>query len=191
MNDTNADPPAYPQAPALDVAQWFNAPQPLTLAELRGRVVVLHAFQMLCPGCVIHGLPQAQAIHERFAEQGVTVIGLHTVFEHHAVMTPEALAAFIHEYRLRFPIAVDRPAAQGGIPHTMSAYRMRGTPTLILIDRDGRIRRHEFGRADDLSVGASVGQLLAERGAADHAAAHAAPAEQGGCDDMGCVPRPS
>ena len=71
----------------------------------------------------------------------------------------------------------------------MSAYRMRGTPTLILIDRDGRIRRHEFGRPDDLSVGASIGLLLAERDGAPHAAAGGGPAEQeGGCDDEACVP---
>jgi peroxiredoxin len=185
MNETRGS----PLAPELDVTRWFNAPRPPTLAALRGRVVVLHAFQMLCPGCVIHGLPQAQAIHERFAGEGVAVIGLHAVFEHHAVMTPEALAAFIHEYRLRFPIAVDRPAAQGGIPHTMSAYRMRGTPTLILIDRGGRIRRHEFGRPDDLAVGAAIGQLLAESGAAESVITEDRDAAPAGCDEAGCAPR--
>lgn len=47
------------RAPELDVIQWFNTEEPPTLAGLRGRVVVLHAFQMLCPGCVRSGLPQA------------------------------------------------------------------------------------------------------------------------------------
>lgn len=149
-------------APELDVAQWFNTPEPLTLASLRGRVVVLHAFQMLCPGCVATGLPQAQRIAALFPADEVAVIGIHTVFEHHDAMTPMALAAFLHEYRVRFPVAVDRPGMDGPIPHTMAAYGMRGTPSLVLIDRAGNLRRHAFGAEDDLKTGAEIGWLMAE-----------------------------
>jgi hypothetical protein len=49
-------------APELQVSHWLNADSPITLARLRGRVVVVHAFQMLCPSCVSHGLPQATKI---------------------------------------------------------------------------------------------------------------------------------
>lgn len=149
-------------APELEVTQWFNTQHPITLAELRGRVVVLHAFQMLCPGCVSHGLPQAAAIHDTFPASEVAVIGIHTVFEHHSAMTPVALEAFIHEYRIRFPVAVDRQSTTGNIPHTMEAFGMRGTPTLILLDRQGRIRLNHFGRMDDLRAGATIGQLVSE-----------------------------
>lgn len=149
-------------APELDVAQWFNTGEPLTLAGLRGRVVVLHAFQMLCPGCVQSGLPQAQRIAAIFPAGEVAVIGIHTVFEHHEAMTPVSLAAFIHEYRFGFPIAVDRPGDNGPIPHTMAAYGMRGTPSLILIDRSGNLRRHSFGAEDDLKVGAEIAMLMTE-----------------------------
>jgi hypothetical protein len=48
-------PPAPPPAPELDVVRWFNADEPVTLAGLRGQVIVIEAFQMLCPGCVSHG----------------------------------------------------------------------------------------------------------------------------------------
>lgn len=149
-------------APELDVTQWFNAPEPPTLAGLRGRVVVLHAFQMLCPGCVQSGLPQAKRIAAIFPPHEVAVIGLHTVFEHHEAMTPVSLAAFIHEYRLGFPIAVDRPGTGGPIPATMAAYGMRGTPSLVLIDRAGVIRHHGFGAEDDLRIGAEIALLMAE-----------------------------
>lgn len=149
-------------APELDVVQWFNVGEPPTLAGLRGKVVVLHAFQMLCPGCVSGGLPQAKKIAATFPQSEVAVIGIHTVFEHHAAMTPVSLAAFIHEYRLGFPIAVDRPGGDGPIPHTMAAYGMRGTPSLVLIDRAGLIRRHAFGAEDDLKVGAEIALLMAE-----------------------------
>ncbi|MGJ0452646.1 MAG: peroxiredoxin family protein [Methylocystis sp.] len=150
------------QAPELAVSRWFNTPAPITLAALRGRVVMLHAFQMLCPGCVAHGTPQAQRAHALFRDSDLAVIGLHTVFEHHAAMTPVSLEAFIHEYRLTFPIGVDQPAENEPIPLTMARYDMRGTPTAILIGRDGGIRHHGFGQEDDMALGAIIGTLLAE-----------------------------
>lgn len=150
-------------APELDVVRWFNVSEPIMLARLRGRVVVLHAFQMLCPGCIQAGLPQAQRIARLFSDDQVAVIGLHTVFEHHAAMTPVSLEAFIHEFRLTFPIGVDRAGEAGPIPNTMAAYDMRGTPTLVLIDRVGRIRKQTLGVEEDLRVGADIATLLAER----------------------------
>lgn len=152
----------YPLAPELAIQEWFNTDTPLTLEALRGQVVVVHAFQMLCPGCVMQGLPQAQALHERMSGRGVSVLGLHTVFEHHDVMTPSALRAFIHEYRLSLPIGVDLPSVGHPIPQTMAAYRLQGTPSLIVIDRRGRLRQQHFGRVDELLLGVLLGQLLAE-----------------------------
>lgn len=152
--------------PELVVSRWFNTPQPLSLEGLRGRVIILHAFQMLCPGCVAHGTPQAQRLHRLFAHQGLSVLGLHTVFEHHQAMTPVSLEAFIHEYGLSFPIGVDAAGENTPIPITMGRYGMRGTPTTIVIDRNGQLRAHLFGQTDDLSLGALVGSLLAEECAA-------------------------
>jgi peroxiredoxin len=149
-------------APELDVATWFNTPTALQLSQLRGRVVVLYAFQMLCPGCILHGLPQAQRIHNLFARNEVQMIGLHTVFEHHEAMRDVSLKAFMHEFRVTFPVAVDRHRDGMSLPSTMARYEMRGTPTLILIDRAGRLRAHHFGQADDMAVGAQIARLVAE-----------------------------
>ena len=44
----------------------------------------------------------------------------------------------------------------------MRAYGMQGTPTLLLIDRRGRLRQHVFGHVPDLALGAAIGSLLAE-----------------------------
>lgn len=163
MTDARAfglEPPGR-AAPPWTTSGWFNHDGPLELADLRGRVVVLHAFQMLCPGCVLHGLPQAQRIRAAFDEEQVAVVGLHTVFEHHAAMTPVSLAAFLHEFRIAFPVGVD--SAQGsGVPQTMRAYGMRGTPSLALIDRRGDLRRLSFGAEDDLLVGAAIAALIGQ-----------------------------
>jgi peroxiredoxin len=149
-------------APELAVSQWLNTEKSMiSLAQLRGSVVVIEAFQMLCPGCVSHGLPQASAVHEHFSQDQVAVIGLHSVFEHHDAMTPISLQAFLFEYRIPFPVGVDKPGT-GAMPMTMAAYGMRGTPTLILIDRQGRQRAQYFGHVPDMRVGADIATLLAE-----------------------------
>lgn len=150
-------------APDWHTTAWLNS-QPLDLAQLRGRVVLLHAFQMLCPACVAHGLPQMQRVAALFSDMPLTVVGLHTVFEHHAAMGLQSLRAFVHEYRIGFPVGVDAPADDGPIPRTMQAYAMQGTPTLVLIDAQGRLRRQVFGMHDDLRLGADLALLLAEAG---------------------------
>ena len=151
----------YHDAPELAVSQWFNAPEPLSIAGLRGHVVVIEAFQMLCPGCVSHGIPQAQRVASTFGSD-VTTIGLHTVFEHHDAMTPISLEAFLHEYRVTFPVGVDEAASAGGMPVTMRRYGLRGTPSLLLIDRGGKLRLNAFGQIDDLVLGAHIARLADE-----------------------------
>lgn len=142
--------------------RWFNS-EPLTLEDLRGRVIVLSTFQMLCPGCVANGLPQLQRIEQTFNRRDVAVIGLHTVFEHHAAMTPTSLEAFLLEYRIGFPVGVDSHEDSSGTPITMTRYGLRGTPSLVLIDRAGLIRFRGFGHEPDLAVGARIAQLIAQQ----------------------------
>lgn len=143
------------------VSQWFNTEAAPTLESLRGRVVVLHAFQMLCPACVSHGLPQALRVHRYFAPDDLVVLGLHTVFEHHAVMGPQALQVFLHEYRIPFPVGVDRADGHTGIPATMRSYGLRGTPSLVVIDRAGQVQLTHLGPIDDLQLGALLATLVA------------------------------
>jgi hypothetical protein len=150
------------QAIELKTSSWLNSEKPIALADLIGRVVVIHTFQMLCPGCVSHGIPQAIKINNSFNESDVVVLGLHTVFEHHSVMGKDALEVFLHEYRINFPVGIDQTDSHSNIPLTMQAYNLRGTPSLILIDRKGKIRLNHFGIIDDMRIGAHIGQLIIE-----------------------------
>lgn len=151
----------FAPSPELQVAQWFNTDEPLSLASLRGEVIAIEAFQMLCPGCVAHGIPQAQRIQRTFGS-AVQVVGLHTVFEHHDAMRPVSLEAFLHEYGITFPVGVDRHDEGRPIPLTMSDYGLQGTPTLLLFDRTGRLRHHQFGQVGDLALGAALARLIDE-----------------------------
>ncbi len=152
---------SHVDAPELAVTRWFNTDANPTLADLRGEVVVIEAFQMLCPGCVSHGIPQSQRIQQNFGDD-VTLLGLHTVFEHHDAMTPVSLEAFLHEYRIAFPVGVDAHTSGVTTPVTMGRYRLRGTPSLVVIDRAGKLRVNAFGHIEDLAVGAALARLIDE-----------------------------
>lgn len=175
-------------APDWQTSMWLNTMEPLSLERLRGRVVLLHAFQMLCPGCVARGLPQAQRVAELFKGAPVAVIGLHTVFEHHEAMGLQSLRAFLLEYRIQFPVGVDVPGVDGDpMPRTMRAYAMQGTPTTVIIDTHGRLRRQVFGVHDDLLLGAELGTLLVEaEQSAEAMATNSSPASDR-CADGSCA----
>lgn len=169
--------------PECSVDQWFNTPKPISLADLRDKVVVIEAFQMLCPGCVAHGLPLAQQVHDIFPHDDVAVIGLHTVFEHHAAMKPVSLAAFLHEYRITFPVGVDTPG-KAALPVTMERYGLRGTPSMLLVDRKGKLAAHYFGQVNPMKLGVEIASL-ARNGSATTKVTRSRYSKT--CDDSGCV----
>jgi hypothetical protein len=177
---------AFRLAPELITDQWFNTAGTISLRSLRGKVIAIEAFQMLCPGCVSHGIPQALRILETFSRDDVAVLGLHTVFEHHAAMQPVSLQAFLQEYRVSFPVGVDRGDGKG-TPATMQAYDLRGTPTLILIDAQGHIRQQWFGRPGDMIVGAEIMSLVQQRHSASVAVDSTTREPDQDCNDEGCA----
>jgi thiol-disulfide isomerase/thioredoxin len=132
----------------LSVSQWFNTDRAVTLEQLNGRVVVVGAFQMLCPGCVAHSIPQLKKLHELSRDLPLTVIGLHTVFEHHQAM-------------LAFPVGVAAYEGNSLTPKTMEDWHMRGTPSTFVFAANGDLSLHQFGHVDDLPLGIFVGQLIA------------------------------
>lgn len=148
--------------PELQHLYWVNA-APVSIAAQKGKVVLVYAFQMLCPGCVVVAGPQIQRARAVFSSELLTIIGLHTVFEHHEAMQEPALRAFLDEFGYDFPVAIDRHSGGNPIPDTMAALQLKGTPSLLLVDKLGRLRRHFFGGLDDLRLGAEIGLLLGER----------------------------
>lgn len=156
---------AFTKAPELRVAEWINVDHPVTIKEnvRQKKITVMYAFQLLCPGCVAHALPQARNVHDLFAGTDIMVIGLHTLFEHQDAVTPLTLKAFLHENQIIFPVGIDTPSGNVSdpIPQTMRAYQMQGTPTLTLIDRQGLVRKQIFGGpVPDLRLGAELMALL-------------------------------
>ncbi len=177
--------------PEWSIERWINTDRPLEPDGFEGRVVMIHAFQMLCPGCVQHAVPQAERVHRSLAGDDLIVIGLHAVFEHHQAMGPDALAAFLHEYRITHPIGIDQPAPDQRLPQTMQRWQLSGTPSLILLDRAGRVRLNRFGRVDDLELGLMLGRLLAESAPPDRVSSTNAQVVETGCSPKGCSVPPA
>jgi hypothetical protein len=161
---THAEPDAAfnpERPPELITAQVFNAPAAPKLADLKGKVVVLLAFQMLCPGSLRHSLPQAERLARTFSPEEVAVLGLHMVFENHKDMAPSLLEPFLKTENISIPVMVDAPG-EGGVPQTMAAYGMQGTPSLLVYDRQGRLRRHYLGAVEDARLAAEIMALCLE-----------------------------
>jgi len=150
--------------PKLLVSKWLNTHDEISVAKLRGNVVLVYVFQMLCPACILHSIPQANKIHQMFAPQKLQVLGLHSVFEHHDAMKEHSLRAFMHEFKVKFPVGIDKESIRrkGTIPQTMEKYAMQGTPTLLIYDKNGELKFQEFGHMDDLELGFILGTLISE-----------------------------
>jgi AhpC/TSA family len=68
------------KAPLFSVSDWIQG-DPTNIDQLTGSVVLLEVFQVNCPGCFLYALPQAINLHRRYADKGLTVLGIATAFE--------------------------------------------------------------------------------------------------------------
>ena len=159
MVDTQTLNPETP--PDFTIQRWFNTDEPLTLAALKGKVVFLTAFQMQCQASLKHGLPQAARLAKSFNADEVAVIAINTAFEDHDKQAVGNLEAFIRDNGLTFPIAKDKPDG-AHLPKTAAAYQIRATPTVLVFDRQGRLRRHYLGEVDDIRLAAEIMALVIE-----------------------------
>ncbi|MCP4969640.1 MAG: redoxin domain-containing protein [Arcobacter sp.] len=99
----------YRESPSLEIQEWINTNEDITLEKLKGKIVIIYAFQMLCPGCLPHSIPQSKRLYEKFKNEDVVILGLHTVFEHKEAMNPNSLKIFMNEYKVLFPVGIDLP----------------------------------------------------------------------------------
>jgi peroxiredoxin len=151
--------------PAWEVREWIGSP-PLSLAGLRGKVVLVRWFTSPdCPYCHASA-PALNGFHRDYARRGLVVVGMY----HHKSDEPLTLGAvrgWVHEYGFEFPVGVDRDW------RTLRRWWLDGThrdftSVSFLIDRRGVIRHiHPGGTLapgapDFLAMQSKIEQLLAE-----------------------------
>jgi peroxiredoxin len=113
-------------APAIAVTAWLNwdgaAP---TVESLKGRVVLLEFWGTWCGPCV-RAMPGVQKLHDRYRERGLTVLAI-------SYESPEKLQPFLKENAFTMPVGSD-PEKK-----TIAAYGIRGWPTTIVLDKEGKV----------------------------------------------------
>jgi cytochrome c biogenesis protein CcdA/thiol-disulfide isomerase/thioredoxin len=142
-------------APAFTgIDAWLNTPgnQPLDLAALRGKVVLLDFWTYSCINCQ-RSLPHLEALSRTYAAAGLVVVGVHTpefAFEH----VTRNVAAQAEALGVRYPIAIDNHYA------TWNAYANEYWPAEYLVDAAGAIRHSHIGEGDYAGTERLVRQLL-------------------------------
>ena len=154
--------PALPVLPRMGPARefvalgpWYNS-SALTLASLRGKVVLVDFWTYSCVNCV-HTLPYMQAYWTRYQNAPFVLVGIHTpefVFE----KSPQNVAAAIQRHGLSYPIAQDNDYG------TWNAYSNQYWPAKYLVDGEGIVRYTHFGEGDYEETDLAIRSLLAELG---------------------------
>jgi cytochrome c biogenesis protein CcdA/thiol-disulfide isomerase/thioredoxin len=142
--------------PEIDGAiLWLNSP-PLTREQLKGKVVLVDFWTYSCINC-IRSIPYVRAWHERYKDQGLVVIGVHSpefAFEKDPANVRKAVA----DFAIHYPVALDNNLA------IWRAFDNRYWPAHYLADAQGRIRYHHFGEGRTDDTEAAIRALLAENG---------------------------
>jgi cytochrome c biogenesis protein CcdA/thiol-disulfide isomerase/thioredoxin len=143
--------------PSLSGAvQWLNSP-PLTAEGLKGKVVLIDFWTYSCINC-LRAIPYVRAWAEKYRDQGLVVIGVHTpefAFERDVGNVRKAVA----DLGINYPVAIDSDYA------IWRAFQNEYWPAHYFIDAAGRIRHHHFGEGDYEGSERVIQQLLAEAGA--------------------------
>lgn len=132
---------------------WLNSP-PLTVDELRGKVVLINFWTYTCINW-LRQLPYVRAWAEKYQEQGLVVIGVHTP-EFEFEKTTDNVCRATTDMSIDYPIAVDNDYA------VWRAFGNHYWPALYFVDRQGRIRHHHFGEGEYGRSERVIQQLLSE-----------------------------
>ena len=144
--------------PLNGATTWINTP-PLTTEQLRGKVVVVDFWTYSCINC-IRSIPYVRAWAEKYKDQGLVVIGVHT--PEFAFEKSEAnVRQNIQRLGITYPVAMDNEFA------IWRAFKNQYWPAHYFIDAKGQIRHHHFGEGDYDGSERVIQQLLKEAGAAN------------------------
>ena len=140
------------RAPELRGTAWFNTPQPLSLADLRGKLVLLDFWTYCCINC-LHVLEDLKYLEEKYANRPLAVIGVHSPkFTNED--DPESVRQAIARYGITHPVLLDSGR------RTWNAYGVRGWPTMVLVDPRGYVLGRVSGEGNRARLDGAIEQAL-------------------------------
>jgi thiol-disulfide isomerase/thioredoxin len=142
-------------APELTKITSYINSQPITLADLRGKVVLVDFWTYSCINC-IRTIPYLNAWHEKYADDGLVIVGIHTP-EFEFEKDYNNLKAAVKKFDIKYPIAQDNEK------DTWNAYENLYWPRKYLIDTEGYIRYDHIGEGAYAETEKVIQSLLAER----------------------------
>lgn len=140
----------------VGISHWLNTEEPLTLQDLRGKVVLIDFWTYTCINCV-RTLPHVTAWYDKYKDDGFVIVGVHTpefAFEKETKNVEQA----IKQFKINYPVAQDNDYK------TWRAYDNNYWPAEYLIDAKGHIRRTHFGEGSYDETEEAIRQLLQEAG---------------------------
>jgi thiol-disulfide isomerase/thioredoxin len=156
MTPARAQLPIEGELPSLGgVTEWLNSP-PLTAAGLRGKVVLIDVWTYTCINW-LRTLPYVRAWAEKYKNQGLVVIGVHSP-EFPFEKNVDNVRRAAKEMRVDYPIAIDSDFA------IWRALKNQYWPALYIVDAQGRVRHHQFGEGEYDRSERIIQQLLSEAG---------------------------
>ncbi|EJB08099.1 cytochrome c biogenesis protein [Rhizobium leguminosarum bv. trifolii WSM597] len=166
-----SDLPVEGYAPSLDGAvEWLNS-KPLATEQLRGKVVLVDFWTYSCINC-IRTIPYVKAWAEKYADQGLVVIGVHApefAFEKKLDNVKKAVG----DFEIGYPVAIDNDYK------IWRAFENSYWPAGYLIDAEGQIRYHHFGEGNYGRTEKAIQELLREAGSQMTSSAPVAPDAKG------------
>jgi thiol-disulfide isomerase/thioredoxin len=136
---------------------WLNS-TPLTLADLRGKVVLIDFWTFSCVNCV-RTIPHLKVLYDSYRGDGFVVVGVHSP-EFDFEKVPANVSAAVQRLGVTWPVAIDSEMA------TWNAFQNQYWPAEYLLDTQGRVAYTSFGEGDYTQTDAAVAQLLNVRAAA-------------------------
>ncbi|AKZ62113.1 thioredoxin [Herbaspirillum hiltneri N3] len=142
---------AAPEFTGVD--KWLNS-EPLTMQQLRGKVVLVDFWTYTCINC-INTLPYVKSWYQKYKDQGLVVVGVHTP-EYPFERSTDNVKTAIKRFGITYPVAQDNRYA------TWSAYNNQYWPAFYLIDKKGQVVYTHFGEGQYAQTEAAIKNLLAQ-----------------------------
>jgi thiol-disulfide isomerase/thioredoxin len=144
---------AHPAPEFAGIDNWINS-APLSMRQLRGKVVLVDFWTFDCVNC-LNVLPHVKGWHQKYRDQGLVVVGVHTP-EYAFERKLDSLQTAVKRNGITFPVAQDNRYL------TWSAWENRFWPAFYLVDKKGEVVYTHFGEGDYARTEAQIRKLLAE-----------------------------